>query len=257
MRTLKQDNDLFFINTSAYEQLKDEMKTTVVCPKDEFRGHAIYKNFHVSNCHRTWQIEDYDYVIVARPGWYESLSRDKKEIIYNEQKRTGSRMMLANVLITQKYWDALPLEYKKKVIHMFDEYIEPINLSKIPETFKQLHNKFPEKHGGNCFAATLYGVTGEKRLLTEWIHDQTFIEMLKRNDYEPVNKKKGEGVLVFEKDGMVIHACYMIDDNYCFNKSGQTFFNPWHIATHDKLLQDWKGCTVTRYVPGIKDNQTS
>lgn len=247
MRTFEQEKDLFFIDRSTYDLLTDELKTTVVCPKDEFKGHAIYKNFHVSNCHRTWWLAEYDYVIVAHPGWYESLPMDKRRLVFDEQKRTGSRMMMGDVLMTQQYWASLTREDQQKVLHLFDEKIEPVDLSNIPDRFRRLHSVFPDEHGGNCFAAALYGVIDESYILNEWIHDQTFIDMLSRNHYYHNDDVVRNGVLVFQRDGFVVHACYIIDDNYCFNKSGQTFFNPWHIAAIDKVLADWEDCDVTCY----------
>jgi hypothetical protein len=247
MRTLEQEKDLFFIDGSTYELLKDELKTTVVCPKDEFRGHAIYKNFHVSNCHRTWRISDYDYVIAAQPGWYESLPRDQQQLVFNEQKRTGSCMLIGNILITQNYWSRLSESQQQKVISFYDEPIETIDVTGLPERFTRLHGRFPDEHGGNCFAAALYGVTDEASILSEWIHDQMFTDMLERNDYHQVAQPAKGDVIVFVRDSVIVHASYMIDDDYCFNKSGQMFYNPWHIARIDKVKEDWKDCEVTYY----------
>ncbi|ULG71596.1 hypothetical protein [Macrococcus brunensis] len=244
MRTFEQEKDLFFVDSSTYKLLAEHLKTTVVCPKDEFKGHILYKNFHVSNCHRTWRIQDYDYVIVARPGWYESLSDDLQQLIFQEQRRTGSRLVLGNLLITQKFWRSLTSTTQQKLIHLYDEKIEEIDISGLPERFQQLHHVFPEEHGGNCFAAALYGVADEPSLLDEWVHSQSFLDMLERNHFKRFDRATKDSVLVFEHDGVVVHACYVIDDEYCFNKSGQTFFNPWHIARIGKVVEDWHDCKV-------------
>ncbi|TDM12107.1 hypothetical protein [Macrococcus lamae] len=247
MRTLKQEKDLFFINRSTYELLTDELKTTVVCPKDEFRGHAIYKSFHVSNCHRTWRISDYDYVIAAQPGWYESLPADKQQLVFNEQKRTGSCMLIGNILITQNYWMSLTEAQQQYLISLYDETIEEVDITSLPERFTRLHGQFPDEHGGNCFAAALYGVTNEVTILGEWIHDQMFTDMLARNHYVQTEQPSQDSVLVFVRDGVVVHASYVIDDEYCFNKSGQMFYNPWHIARIDKVKEEWKDCNLLFY----------
>ncbi|TDM00689.1 hypothetical protein [Macrococcus carouselicus] len=244
MRTFEQEKDLFFIDSSAYDLLQDHLKTTVVCPKDEFKGHILYKNFHVSNCHRTWKITDYDYVIVARPGWYEELPDEMQQLILSEQRRTGSRLVLGDLLITQHYWRSLSEENQQKLIRLYDERIEDIDISGLPERFQRLHGQYPEAHGGNCFAAALYGVADESFLLEEWVHSQSFLDMLERNNFRRFDRATKDSVLVFVQEGVVVHACYVIDDEYCFNKSGQTFFNPWHIARIDKVIADWDDCKV-------------
>ncbi|KAA1036608.1 hypothetical protein ERX35_010685 [Macrococcus equipercicus] len=254
MRTLEQEKDLFFIDGSTYDLLTEELKTTVVCPKDEFRGHAIYKNFHVSNCHRTWRISDYDYVIAAQPGWYESLPASKQQLVFNEQKRTGSCMLIGSTLITQRFWSRLTAAQQQEVISLYDEPIEQLDVSGLPDRFTRLHGVFPDEHGGNCFAAALYGVTDEETILNEWMHDQMFTDMLTRNHYIQTDQPESDSVMVFVRDGVVVHACYMIDDDYCFNKSGQMFYNPWHIARIDKVKTDWKDCELVYYSSAGKAN---
>lgn len=40
-----------------------------------------------------------------------------------------------------------------------DEKVLPVSLNNIREDFKALLGVYPQKHGANCFAATMYRVT--------------------------------------------------------------------------------------------------
>ena len=55
-------------------------------------------------------------------------------------------------------------------------------------------------------------------------------------------------MLVFEKDGQLVHASYYLGEkNYFMNKSGQSPLNPITLKTLEDLLEEWKACSVSLY----------
>ncbi len=235
-RTLKQQRDLFFISSDFYNKITDRLQDIIVVPKSEFKNHTIYNSIHANCCYKVWQI-NYEFVIVTQEGWYEKQTLDFQRELFKEQLQAGSNMIDRDHLITIHYWNSLSALNQNKLISLNNEHIN--NYSSINEKFEKWNSIFPNIHGGNCFAATIYGVTNNESLLNEWIHQDTFKSMLKRHGYQKSDEIRPGSVLVFHNENFQ-HACYVIDNEWVFNKSGQTFWNPWHVTTIEEVQQDWR-----------------
>ncbi|ULG74550.1 hypothetical protein [Macrococcus brunensis] len=242
-RTLLQNRDLFFISAEFYNEYHQQLTYTNVVPKNEFKNHSIYCSLHANCCYKVWQI-DYDFVIVAPADWYESQSVAFRTAICHEQIKNHSHMIDQDKLITIKYWLSLSVAYQNKLISKDDELIDTLEASNY--LFQKWNGVFPSSHGGNCFAAAMYGVTHNDFLLNEWMHEKTFKLMLSRNGYQEADDIIPGSVIVF-KDDHFRHACYVIEDNIVFNKSGQTFWNPWHITTISEVKESWQDFSMTIY----------
>ena len=87
-------------------------------------------------------------------------------------------------------------------------------------------NQFIAKNGSNCLAATLAAIETDKRksdeYMSEWMQPHTFLQILHRKNFEEIDTKiiqEGD-VLVWEQDGLIVHACYALTHNLVFNKDG-------------------------------------
>ena len=235
-RTLLQKRDLFFISNDFYKKFSHLLLDVVVIPASEFKQHNIYYSIHANCCYRMWQIE-YDSVIVAPAGWYETRSLDFQKEVLKEQINSGSNMIVENHLITIQYWLSLASDEQENIIQQDDEMIDRV--SSLEQCFEKWNGIFPDYHGANCFAAAMYGVTKNEELLHEWMHQETFKCMLERNGYIETEEVGANCVVAFY-DNQFQHACYMIDNRYAFNKSGQTFWNPWHVTSFEQIRKDWR-----------------
>ncbi|ULG72279.1 hypothetical protein [Macrococcus brunensis] len=235
-RTLLQERDLFFISDEFYKKFTYLLLDVVVIPKEEFKKHHIYNSIHANCCYEVWGIE-YDFVIVVQAGWYEKQSLNFQKEVLHQQINAGSNMIDNHQLITVQYWQSLDSDEKTKLIQRYDEEVDQV--SSLEQYFEKWNGVFPDYHGPNCFAAAMYGVTKNEQVLHEWMHQETFKYMLERNNYIQTEEIEADCVIAFCDDRFQ-HACYMIDEQYAFNKSGQTFWNPWHVTSFEKIRNDWQ-----------------
>ncbi|KMK75774.1 hypothetical protein [Alkalihalobacillus pseudalcaliphilus] len=137
-------------------------------------------------------------------------------------------------------WEQLPLSVQNKIRDQYDHLMDYIN-------------HFPLINGANCFSAALAMATEDKELavwiIKQWVQPQALLFGLEQRNYERVEIHSGnilthlleDDILLWKKDGALIHACYYLGENYAFNKNGQMIFNPWQIVTVEGLLQSWEG----------------
>lgn len=107
-------------------------------------------------------------------------------------------------------------------------------------------NQFIDKNGPNCLAATLAAIETDKEkakeYINEWMQPNTFLQILCNKKFEEIETKiiqEGD-VLVWEQDGLIVHACYALTDNLVFNKDGQTMFNPYQCITVGQVMRNWE-----------------
>ncbi|MCH4984688.1 hypothetical protein AB4G91_04090 [Macrococcoides goetzii] len=85
-------------------------------------------------------------------------------------------------------------------------------------------------------SATLYALTKNPFILEQWVHQETFMIFLNRLGYKEVETSFNRGdIICFYHDDLLTHACYAIDDEYVFNKQGQTFWEPWTIERFETI----------------------
>jgi len=124
----------------------------------------------------------------------------------------------------------------------------------LPASLRKYANTFPSESGPNCMAATLYAIStkskGQDWIIQEWIHPLTFIQSLSHANFSATTTEKfqsGDVVVWVDDAGNIQHASYHIGDHLFFNKSGQTFFNPWKIIHWDELKAEWNTCQIRIY----------
>ena len=58
--------------------------------------------------------------------------------------------------------------------------------------------------------------------------------------------KKDDVVCLFDDERM-IHSFYCIDEEFCFNKNGQTMYEPWTIIRITDVLKEFKNTNFRIY----------
>jgi hypothetical protein len=101
---------------------------------------------------------------------------------------------------------------------------------------------FPSKNGPNCLSAAAAGFTGDKEIIEEWMKPDRFQALLNYYGYRPIDNVAPEksDVMVWRNDqNEIMHACFLLTNEYSFNKHGQTMFNPWQVLSVNEVLNTW------------------
>lgn len=244
MRTFRIDHDLFFISQAFLDQHRAALSQALVVPIKEYDQHSSYATVHSATNHSSWSIRC-DHVIVAEEGWYERQPPDLQQALYQESVKSGSSFVDKDRLITIRYWNSLSPEAKRSLIAREDEAPGTLNLDSIAghAALKAQHGVYPSQHGANCFAAVLYAISQNPFIMNEWVHQQTFQLFLHQSGYRMVDGsafQEGDVLCFYDEDSLQ-HACYAVDAAHCFNKSGQSFWEPWTITPFARIREDWEG----------------
>ena len=263
------DKDIFFLTEKDYKNFEEYMHDALIIPKEEFFKHHSYMQIQLANSYEYWNIsEEVQYVVVADSDWINSLSKKKKEQLFQIQKQVERGLIYPvfnlsselsvledniidvdgeRFLILQRaMWDELNYELKVSLMKEFAQEWEDWSCSAIPDKaplhLKKFANTFPSASGSNCLSAVLFSVTQQEWMLHEWVHPETFIQNLEKANYSLTSSreiKAGDVVIWENSEGVIQHASYHIGDNLFFNKNGQTFFNPWKIVEFSELKKMW------------------
>src|SRR5699024_7920027 len=229
------------------------------------------------------------YVIVAQPSWISELPKQKKKDILNIQveimtglilptsifssleqipneyivsKREGVdeyiKKYITNenekfVVVRYEMWNNLPHEVKDNAIksyaHIWDDWKGHNFPTETPHHIKKYGNKFTTVSGSNCFASTLFAITGEDWIINEWVHPETLLNGLNRAKYYLTSDemKSGDVVTWVNSDNVVKHASYHIDNNLLFNKNGQVFFEHWKIIHFEQVNEMFSDYEIRVY----------
>lgn len=251
MRNLQIDEDMFFIKEDFYKSNINMLKNILVLTKDDFFNHFKYSSVNNISNHETWGI-DFDYVIIAKEGWFESSPEEFKVKLKDETLRNGDALFYKDKLLTKCAWDALdPISRETFFLNHDDDLMDtPIECIEGFDDLKKYHNVFPEKHGANCFASVLFAISKNEDLMNEWVFPDTLLLFLEANGYVKIadignlDLIKPLDVLVIYDKEKPIHAIFCLDKQMCFNKFGQTMYEQWSICPIGTVLQeferDWK-----------------
>ncbi|MGM0844846.1 MAG: hypothetical protein ACQEUT_07710 [Bacillota bacterium] len=103
-------------------------------------------------------------------------------------------------------------------------------------------DSFPFKNGPNCLSAAAAAFTGDTKVIEEWMKPERFQSLLKLYGYKfsADGFHAKEDVLVWrDKKNQIVHACFLLNHRYCFNKHGQTMFNPWQVLPVKEVINSW------------------
>lgn len=260
--------DLFFVQEKDLFMLAGHLSKVLVIPRKEFFDHKSYNQIQLVNSYTYWNISDeVEFVIVAQPDWISKLPEQKKrELLFVQYKVNRGLIFSLSlfsivsllpeeyifedngekfVVIQRNMWNQLPFKEKENAIQAYSQLWDTWIGCDVPrQTLKHLKkyaNKFSTEPGSNCLSATLFAITGQEWIIGEWVHPDTFLISLERANYSRTNSQvqKGDVITWVNDDGVVQHASYHIDNNYFFNKNGQTFFNPWKITHWNQLNTEW------------------
>lgn len=270
------EKDMFFIDKENLPLFEGEISRALLIPKAEFLNHATYKQIQLVNSYEYWNLsKEVEFVIVASANWITELAPAKKEKLLQIQVNMnrglifplsyfsgGSLPLKDNIVKTEEgesvvvcanLWEKLAFSTKaqvlKKYAQQWDDWVSEEASVHLSAMIKKYANTFPIAAGSNCLSATLFAISQQEWLIHEWVHPQTFKEMLRRTHRLIETEELIEGdVAVWETDeGQVQHASFHVGNQLFFNKNGQTFFNPWKIISFDELQAEWRQYSLEIY----------
>ncbi|MBR3062875.1 MAG: hypothetical protein IKG65_10800 [Exiguobacterium sp.] len=259
------EETLYWIDSSF---LEDIPSSCLVIPRQEFFNHPLYRRPDITNPYVTWQMgQDVTYVIHAFSGFLKELQEHVKTrlmefqvtthrglvlpISVEQMKRLSNEMIVEKngthlIVLHPQNWIALDIEMRHSLLldyaKEWDRWEGEPGDDTIASHLADYANRFPTQEGSNCLAATLFAVTGNEQVVHQWVHPETFLQTLKRSEYETVkdDAPRSNDVLTYWNDqGQLIHASYCVREGLFFNKHGQVRFNPWKLIDHDELMEHW------------------
>nr|WP_263314431.1 hypothetical protein [Mammaliicoccus sp. Marseille-Q6498] len=234
------DFDLFFVDNITF---KDQ--PVLITSKQSFKG-SNHFNIQTNNLYEIWNLKDYNYVIQAPTGWFESLNTSTQSYLLEEQCRLNNPLYLNDQLITSYSWkhsdDSYKTTFFNTQIDLYeDNIIDPIQIL-LPTYLESIINTFSLHQGSNCLSTVLYIITKSEQILNQWIKQDTFINTINQFGYKKVTKSCSscEGdIIAFSDNQSIIHATYQITGDLFLNKNGQTIFNPYKVITQSELNNNW------------------
>ncbi|TCI72344.1 hypothetical protein EVJ22_06720 [Exiguobacterium sp. SH0S7] len=267
-------HDLYFIDERLLSRL-DHSPGILLIPREEFSQHPTYRDISVANSYTYWTVDPVaTHVVHAPSGWLTSLPDALRSDVLTFQATVGRGLVfrltddesrrewmpyiinvdgVRHLVLQQDVWTLMTnFERRQLVLNyakewdVWDAHDLPLEA---PSHLTRYANMFSTEAGSNCLAATLFAVTGEDWLITQWVHPKTFLQTLAHASYTQVDAAAEAGdVLTFWDDaGRLQHATYRIDDELFFNKNGQTMFNPWKVIDETELRAAWGAFTVKIY----------
>ncbi|MEK4130268.1 hypothetical protein NYE67_11335 [Solibacillus sp. FSL W8-0474] len=260
------EKDLFFLSKEILNKI--DVKDVLLMPIDEFFNHNSYGQLNYVNSYEYWNIKNAQYVIIAESEWIERLPEEQRQLILNSQvlcerglvlpvsfiheieKIPSSFVIKGNVVIQRSMWEKLDEATKEQILTtMVFEWWDKGECEELPKTLPNFllpfANTFGHHQGANCLAAVLFAISKGKQewFIYEWIHQNTFLEMLTQYHFEEfLDEELQQGDVIIWKDDhdIIQHAAYYIGEGLYFNKHGQTMFNPWKILTESSLYKEWE-----------------
>lgn len=268
--------DFFFVMEEHLPLFEKELNEVLVVPKEEFFNHASYRQIQLANSYEYWNLsKDVNYVIVASAEWMTELATSKKEMLLAIQLKMNRGLIFPLayfseipiflkenivkdhedefIVLCANLWEKLSFQIKENILKIYaqqwDEWLSEDVPAELPLLMKKYANTFPADGGSNCLAATLFAISHQEWMIHQWVHPQTFIEKLHRTHRLIETKDLLEGdVLVWKTaEGQIQHASYHIGNQLFFNKSGQTFFNPWKLIGFSELQAEWNQYSLYVY----------
>ena len=263
------EKDLFFLEEKDLIPLENNLSELLIIPSGEFFQHPSYRQIKLSNSYTYWNIaKNVDYVLVASSSWITNLCEEKKRGVLSKQINMGRGLILPlafftdgtfvpkeyifkdgleqKVVIQYQMWTDLPFYMKENAIQKYARLWDDWKAEELPDSMpkyiRPYANTFTINSGSNCLSSTLFAVTKQEWITKEWVHPETFVNSIERAGYFITTKEIESGdIIIWVNDRNVVqHATYYIGNGLCFNKNGQTFFNPWKIVNTKALNEEWR-----------------
>ena len=251
--------DLYFFQTKPSD-------LEPILTKQVFLSSAFYFDIRYNNFYEYWNVLKHtNYIYIDRENKVSKLPKSSFENILKEQivVQRGSILdqgiftqlpysIQGQYVLTNTTWEVLSEEEKKQaILYLISDYDDTMSYpcpDHLPKEFQNIINTYQVIKPCNCLGVVLYGMTKKEIYLENWIQRSTFEAHLK--EYEKIDEDQFQAgdVLVFEKDGQLVHASYYLGEkNYFMNKSGQLPLNPITLKTLEDLLEEWEACSVSLY----------
>lgn len=270
------EKDFFFVMEKHLSLFEKELAEVLLIPKEEFFNHASYREIQLANSYEYWNLSnDAEHVIVADESWITKLAPSHKEALLATQLKMNRGLIFPLayfsevpdflkenitkdnddefIVLYASLWNRLSYQIKEQLLkeyaQQWDGWLSEEVPVELPSLMKKYVNTFPADGGSNCLAATLFAVSQQEWMVHEWVHPQTFAQTLSRtHDFIEADRFSDGDVLVWKTaEGQIQHASYHIGNQLFFNKSGQTFFNPWKIVSFSELQAEWNRYSLHVY----------
>ncbi|WP_064093435.1 hypothetical protein [Rossellomorea aquimaris] len=161
------------------------------------------------------------------------------------------------VLLHRLLWDSFDIKKKQNFLKNYSKFwiSEESQWNQISENeknilqsqFHHLHSffdTFSSNNGPNCFSAVSAAILHNVSYLQEWMQASDFLNILLKEGYYSQKNgrafKEGDVLVWFNTHSIPIHAAYVLNENFVFNKNGQTIFNPWQLVKIEDVLDRWE-----------------
>lgn len=220
----------------------------------------------------TWSLPDVVLVKKMLPGEFEELSYEARQRIAEIQWGLGRGLVFDHeeteewfgkyvpslykgsgkklVLFTTAFWRSLEEHQKEGFLRAYSRmWVDEQPLWKgAPASFKTFMQRehphlipyldvFPDRNGANCLAAAAFA-NDDSSDLYHWMQAEEFNHLMAGR--KEVGEMTGKEFLVWrDSEGRIIHACYVLNKDFVFNKNGQTMFHPWQLLTVEQVINAW------------------
>jgi hypothetical protein len=220
----------------------------------------------------TWSLPEGVFVKKMHPGEFEELSYEARQRIAEIQWELGRGLVFDHeemeewfgehvpplykgagkklVLFTNDFWRSLEEHQREGFLRAYSRMWvdEQPSWKEAPSSFKHFMQReyphlipyldvFPDRNGANCLAAVAFAIDASSDLY-HWMQAEELDHLMAGR--EEVGNITGKEVLVWrDSEGSIIHACYVLNKKFVFNKHGQTMFNPWQLLTVEQVMGSW------------------
>ncbi|HEU0165961.1 MAG TPA: hypothetical protein VFQ54_13020, partial [Thermomicrobiales bacterium] len=242
-----------------------------VMNREAYRSDPTYSDIRFMNAYCEWQMPaEATQVIVSDRTWVGKLSvADRQRVVrmqvslkrglvfsadwFGELPAQLQEFVVADqVVLGQAVWASLPTAIQHRALMAEQRRWDDLDCYPVPDGapahVQAIANMFSPHEGTNCFAITAYGANADSHLLATWLTVSP-IEIVAPLGYRQVPDVEpiADDVVIFEKEGKVIHAVWCAGHDRFLNKNGQSRFNPIRIVDWKMLDTDWPDTTWKIY----------
>ena len=251
------DFDVFYLTEESTVHFQNHLEEAAIHSKKEFLKHPIANDIKYINHYEFWLMHpETTHLLIAQKGCFESLPSELKFSLLTLQLELDrgfihhgelapqytlkNKTILTSSLVDQLTHHEIEEMLRYGVEAEEDNIVVGVRKN-TPEHIKAVANSFSTVNGSNCFGAALFAVTEDEKYLPEWVNQDDFLTVLRKNGHELIHgeNRKGDVMVWTDDEGTVRHACYYLGDGLYFNKNGQKIYNPWKIVSWREMSDDW------------------
>ncbi|MEA4811012.1 MAG: hypothetical protein VB108_00390 [Anaerolineaceae bacterium] len=269
VRTLLPPKDVYFLDDS-FEPL--QAKGAEVLAVDALLSHPQYGSLVYNNAYEYWNINKAKVrrALAAEPDWFGGLPMPERARLFRAQATLGRGMVFGKevlhghafakmiehagvegkLVLNHFLWNRLDLNMQQQTVERVAKYWEDFDCEPCPLDasvwIRERANRFIHQEGCNCFAASLFGASGQAAWLEKWVWKEEFLRALGELGFEAGNDETpqaGDISVFYDEYGREVHTCFHLSEEKVLNKSGQTKYNALKVLCYQQVLEDWKTCS--------------